>query len=381
MLQHIRIENFKSLLQVEVDLGAFNVLVGGNDCGKTSFLQAVQWLGKKTFPTEYDSYIWQKQKNRSIVLQARGKATKSFEYRLEVRPRQQPPVERLKIADLPVFETTPEQLAVNLAGASASAEPGRPVLQQLAELERKSERRTATSIGEVVDVLTSFTNYQFDPSEMRRPAVGPSTPEEAAALILEPSGRNLAAVLATILASGDRQGALDLEAELRRELPTFRGISTPPGGTPGTFQIHFTLNMDVRPPVSIPSEHASNGAMLLLGYLAVVYRHSPGILLVEEPENGLHPSRIKMVVDLLRKISSGAIGNQRRQVILTTHSPLILNFVKPEEVRIFHKDSRGAVQVTRMDTVPNLEQMQKGFSPGELWYLLGEEELLKGQAA
>jgi predicted ATPase len=100
--------------------------------------------------------------------------------------------------------------------------------------------------------------------------------------------------------------------------------------------------------------------------------------------NKVHIQNFKCLRDVtveLEKITEGKIGNKKRQVILTTHSPLLLNCVRPEEVRIFKRDEEGATQVTRMDKLPNVGQMQKEFAPGELWYLLGEEELLAGKTA
>jgi predicted ATP-dependent endonuclease of OLD family len=105
------------------------------------------------------------------------------------------------------------------------------------------------------------------------------------------------------------------------------------------------------------------------------------MLLIEEPENGLHPSRLKFVLGLLRKISTGEIGGKPRQVIITTHSPLLLNFVEPHEVRIFRRDPEKGTEVTPMDKIPDIDRLQSEFAPGEMWYMLGEDELVKGHAS
>ncbi len=117
--------------------------------------------------------------------------------------------------------------------------------------------------------------------------------------------------------------------------------------------------------------------MLLLAFLALLYGNTPEILLIEEPENGLHPSRLQEVVALLRKISTGEIGTKPRQVILTTHSPILLNFVEPEEVFMFLRDEELGTNIVPMRQAPNIKNLMKEFGTGELWYLLGEEGLLK----
>jgi predicted ATPase len=189
-------------------------------------------------------------------------------------------------------------------------------------------------------------------------------------------------VLNSLLTGPDRSAVIELENKLHEAIPTLQGLSTPVGKEHGGAhrQIEFTLSGPSKPPVTIPSSQASDGAMLLTAFLALAYGDTPQILLIEEPENGLHPSRLQMVIEILRKMSTGEIGNRARQVILTTHSPLLLNFVEPEEVRIFRRNSAGATDVTPMHELPNIENLHRQYAPGELWYLFGEEELIKGHA-
>ena len=121
--------------------------------------------------------------------------------------------------------------------------------------------------------------------------------------------------------------------------------------------------------------------MLLTAFLTLAYGKTPGLLLLEAPENGLHPFLLKLVIDLLRKISTGEVGNRKRQVIVTTHSPLLLNYAKPEEVRIFLRDQERGTQVRSLTDAPDIDKLLKEFAVGELWYLLGEEKLLEGKPA
>jgi Fe-S cluster assembly ATPase SufC len=120
------------------------------------------------------------------------------------------------------------------------------------------------------------------------------------------------------------------------------------------------------------NEHTSSS-------LALAFSDEPGILLIEEPENGLHPSRLREVVEMLRKISTGSIGNTPRQVIVTTHSPLLLNYTQPEEVRIVQRDRERGTVVTPMSDVPDVHELLDEFGTGELWYLLGEQALVEGK--
>jgi predicted ATPase len=85
------------------------------------------------------------------------------------------------------------------------------------------------------------------------------------------------------------------------------------------------------------------------------------ILLIEEPENGLHPSRISEVIQVLRTVS------KRMQVILATHSPLVINELRPDEVTILTRDAKIGTRATRIDRTTHFQQRQQVYALGELW--------------
>ncbi len=98
----------------------------------------------------------------------------------------------------------------------------------------------------------------------------------------------------------------------------------------------------------------------------------PLLWLVEEPENGLHPARIKEVVQILRAMSESG-----QQVVLATHSPLVVNELQPEEVTIFQRDPVTGTRATRMvDTIDFAERF-KDYALGELWVSFLEEHMVR----
>jgi hypothetical protein len=81
---------------------------------------------------------------------------------------------------------------------------------------------------------------------------------------------------------------------------------------------------------------ASDGTLRVLAILAALHDpENPGVLLIDEIENGLHPARVS---ELLRRIRSrvsdwraaGPLSTPLRQVIFTTHSPVVLTSLLPE---------------------------------------------------
>ena len=114
------------------------------------------------------------------------------------------------------------------------------------------------------------------------------------------------------------------------------------------------------------AEDMSDGLLLFIGLaVAAQLKGQGGILAIEEPERGIHPRRLRDLIDnLLRLTKSGT------QVVLTTHSPTLLDEFRdtPESVLIFDRDDTGT-HVTRLsDRKDWAEELQKGLPLGDLWY-------------
>src|SRR5207253_2222170 len=67
----------------------------------------------------------------------------------------------------------------------------------------------------------------------------------------------------------------------------------------------------------VPAELMSEGLLYYLAFAILPYLEPTPILLIEEPENGLHPARIVEVMRILRAIS------EKTQILIATHSPLV----------------------------------------------------------
>lgn len=129
------------------------------------------------------------------------------------------------------------------------------------------------------------------------------TPHDA---VLSPSGDNLVTVLDALLTGPDRDAVRGLEDALRDAVKSLRRVSTPAAaGAAGAKTIELILAGNGGKPVTIPCAQVSDGAMLLLAFLALAYSDTPDVLLIEEPENGLHSERLRDIVTLLRRMTTG----------------------------------------------------------------------------
>jgi predicted ATPase len=121
----------------------------------------------------------------------------------------------------------------------------------------------------------------------------------------------------------------------------------------------------------IPAAEVSQGLLLYFAFLTIVHRDdAPAVLLIEEPENGVHPLRLHEVIRLLRTLTERGV-----QIILTTHSPDLLNACKPEEILVFRRPQPDSG--TEIHRLPlDFERRAMRSTMGEIWASTGEEGLL-----
>jgi len=123
----------------------------------------------------------------------------------------------------------------------------------------------------------------------------------------------------------------------------------------------------------LPASQASDGVLIVLAYLAVMHLPTPpALILIEEPENGIHPKRLQEIVHILRALVE---QNGHTQMLMTSHSPYLLDEFQPDEVTLCRKNRNGAVQTRRLSEIEQVCSQLDVFSLGEIWTGEGDERL------
>jgi predicted ATPase len=121
------------------------------------------------------------------------------------------------------------------------------------------------------------------------------------------------------------------------------------------------LSLEYQDGLKVPSWMASDGTLRLLTLTLPAYLLDfRDVLLVEEPENGLHPLAIESAYQSLSSVYEG-------QVVLATHCPLFVSIAKPSEVLCFSRDSEGATQIVSGDRHPRLSDWKGEVDLGTLY--------------
>lgn len=326
MITSMHIENFKCFKDFDIELGPFNVLIGPNDTGKTALLQAIRivcvldWGGTALADqvVEGVGVPW----GRDAIF---SKARPNEAIAIQVEHRQ---------------EGTGAPLAVARTDVSC---------RNWSVVRRDNPEQVKVGI-------VSF--YQFDPRSLRRPT-------EISA-DFGSDGTGLPGFIARMAL--ERGGAMDsLEDSFRRRFPFYEAIVTNPiAGNKGDM---VELRLRTVQGAELPCQSVSDGVMLSLAFMAVFHaKKAPNTLLIEEPEAGVHHASLKDIVETLKHLSK----DKGVQVILTTHSPYLLDHVEPDQVHVFRKDEEGAVHAKKLSEFEDVADMKSHYMSGEIWSILSE---------
>lgn len=179
---------------------------------------------------------------------------------------------------------------------------------------------------EARDALGGHHMLRFDPESLRQ--ASPLIQEGAPLRFVDERGLGLPAVYDAIL-SRDVATYMKLSARLVELFPSVKNVSlvNPSQGTK-------SLGVMLPDATFVSGSGVSDGLLRWLAYAAVPYLATVGLVLVEEPENGLHPAGIRDVMTLLREVST------HTQVVVATHSPIVIDELDKHEVTVLRRESR-----------------------------------------
>ena len=171
----------------------------------------------------------------------------------------------------------------------------------------------AKAFNQVWRALSRMRRYSIEPGKLR----GMQEPDAGVALL--PDGANAASVLERI-ESRRRDDFERLSSFLEAIVPNTRGISVNRYGKNLSLEITQTWGEGAPKALRFEGFDMSDGTLRAIGLLAAVFqRPAPLLIAVEEPEATIHSGALGAVLDLLWEAS------ERMQVIVTTHSPELLD--------------------------------------------------------
>lgn len=114
----------------------------------------------------------------------------------------------------------------------------------------------------------------------------------------------------------------------------------------------------------LPGWLLSTGTLRFVAIIALLRNpEPPPLIVIEEIENGLDPRTINLLVEELRN----AVQAGRTQVIITTHSPYLLDLLQLSQIVLVERDGKNHPVFSRPVDQKELKEWSKTFTPGKLY--------------
>lgn len=368
MLQRISIQNFKSLKDVTLDLQKVNLLIGPNNSGKSNLLKALTVIGqlgfertnKKAQENISETDFYKKLKNEKIlfemILEKVYPGTKSNYGKIEIKNGI---VEHLSIQD-------PLREGIHFSDFIFWQNPITGEDQEIWLMDKDNFYYPISSYFRIF--FENVLIYKPDPNKYSKPF--PLLPNQE---LVESDASNLIAFF-DIVRDRYPESFQKIEKDLAKCIPEFSSIrfmNVEVNAEDELFKIYGTRSYkklglyNQEQEVTYWADELSEGTLYFLALLCIINQpNPPKLLLLEEPEKGIHPRRIKEVIDLIFQLSE----EKDIQIILTTHSERALDEFEdiPESVFVFDKDEEGATLIRNLqkDIIePSNKEMDKKGLP------------------
>jgi len=390
-LSRFGVKNYKCLEDIDIPLTPIHVLIGQNDAGKTSLLEALA-VFYGSAESEIPPLLPQPWQGRELVFHGSDEPLVELAGEWTRSPDDKEEAPKLEYSFVIKFLNRGTSVKIQEEISNKHAWPDQPTSTRLSMFNRgiKAVPHEAIEASDLIKILHPAYKYALNPKLMAVPAAI----DPGRRFRLDPDGFGLATLLDDILGY-DAELFIRLRSEFCQYFPQFRSvrIETEPA-LKRTYQpngIHSSgqatgkgIYFETQDGQSLRAQQASDGAILFLAILALAHLpQPPTLLLLEEPENGIYPRRLGEVVAMLKEMVHRAEGVRFPQIIMSTHSPYVLSFFEPEEVTFLSRrpgEPTAGVRARPMRDASHIRERLAGgeFYLGELWYNLDEEDLFGG---
>lgn len=368
-ITRIKANNFKSLVDFTIDLSKFTCLIGLNGAGKSTVLQLIDFLGQQV---RGDLDGWLSERHwRPTDINSRLSRKRTIDFEVSLANRGEDGIRWVGTYNPSQLHCTYE--LIKTADAELEVEKGRlRITQRHGELE-EDDVYTKVAFSYQGSVLSQLKEELLPKSLVRFKryfstvnSLDLLSPEHlrqrtrAAEDGLGLGGQNLSAFLHDM---GDK-GRYVLTQKLHKVYPQLEGV-TVKSLRSGWKQLEISetygeAEASFFPRMVTEARHINDGMLRLIAVLAALSSRNR-FLLFDEIENGINPELVEFVL--------GELVSARQQVMVTTHSPLILNYLEDDVARngvvYLYKTAIGRTQAIPFFSIPSLAEKLTVMGPGE----------------
>lgn len=363
MIKSVWVKNYRSIADIRVNLEPVTILVGHNGSGKSNFVDVFRFI-YDTFRLGLDAAVV----NRHGMSALRRWSAKGRPYDVEIG---------LEIETEQISATYNFVLGSERRGEYSVKREYCYIKEMSGQIDVHYETRngswvhapkeirpqindralllplltTTEPYTKLYDYLTSFAFYNIFPNALSEPQK-PANPYP-----LDEHGANLASTLREMQRS--KSLLMDsLRESISTVLPDVVDFQVTQVGGYLVTKLRHEMSNDGRAMFELSQE--SDGTLRMLGILVALYQDDQRTLLtLEEPELTIHPGALHVLWDEIE-----AAGD-RSQVLITTHSPDLLDLCQVQQLRVVEK-VQGVTLIDPIDETQRAVIQERLFAPGEL---------------
>lgn len=384
MIRSLYIDNFKALNDFTIELKPLTVLIGTNGSGKTTILQALDLMANFT-KMDMDTYLekrsWRPSElksktNKKLHMTFRvifDMGADDIEWTFVLNPVKTK--EKINVVSEEIINTTKQKVLLSVDSKEISRfnfqqnmEEKFPPLNMtssfLKNIDVQKDKSKFPELVALIEFMTASDSFELLSTEkMRRSSRG-----EADTIGM--GGEKLAAFIHGLQPEQRR----NLSQRLHNYIPFINEVDTEVKGRPGWVEIKVAENFPVEEKsVTIGPAHISDGTLRMLAISALQETDkTSGMVLLDEIENGINPHIAdKMVNDLIERTRG-----VQRQIIVTTHSSVMLDYFPPDSIIFVWRNGDGVVHNQALFLHPDLRAQLEYMYPGEVWLNMDEKDII-----
>jgi predicted ATPase len=365
-LRQVQIAGYKALREFRAPLGSLEVFVGANGTGKTSLFEFLRFLRdgmSQEIPPEIIPGSLGQQ-----VFHRPGPDQITWELILGDLPYAGVllgPVGQPRVAS-EFVEGSQAHLRVK-GGVGRIWQTGKTVSSinlkkpnQLAlSLATNPELETLYQLRELIAGWRFYSSFKIANEKIRQPTFVEQEP------VLQEDAGNLSSVLHNLYT--EHPGVFDdLQQHLQSVVPGFLSLSVKARGGPGQV-LAFWREEGVD--VDLALADLSDGILRLLCWIVLcVHPKPPGLICIDEPDQGVHPRTLPLLAGLFEKAAD------RTQILLATHASYFLLQFGIERIAVLRKEN-GEVKFFKPKDSEALTRSLEDFGPQEIEVMHRSDEL------
>lgn len=362
-LEKLTIKGFKSIREQSLALGRLNVVIGGNGVGKSNLISAFKFL-REIVDGRLGQYSLTK--GADTLLHFGRKRTPEMLLRLEFGERNVSNAYsvRLTATDANSLIITEEKAYYHEKDAYLQ-----PYIHKISSggTESLLRRDGHISARGVVPDLESYRVYHFHDTSDTAAVKGFCDVEDNH--VLRPQAENLAAFLHWMEVVHPEKFA-NVTDMVRQIAPFFDGFRLVPSRTrenEGKIRLEWH-DRAANPDENFTAHVLSDGTLRFMCLATLLLQPNlPRLILLDEPELGLHPAAIGLLAELLRTTSG------RTQILVSTQSVTLVDQLNPDDIIVVDREDGGSV--FQRQSADALKEWLAEYSMGELW----EKNVLGGR--